>query len=133
MSDAGLRLKALAATCQNLLDAASEDPALAERVLRRLNGDPKLAAHVEMPPGMKRTGRRGPAKLDPFKILADGGEQALMAELAELDLEELRDIVAQFGMDPRRLVMKWKEAQRVREHVVATTAQRSRKGDAFRA
>jgi hypothetical protein len=28
--------------------------------------------------------------------------------------------------------MKWKDVQRVREHVVATTAQRSRKGDAFR-
>ena len=56
-----------------------------------------------------------------------------MAELAYLDLEELRNIVAQFGMDPRRLVMKWKDAQRVREHVVATTIQRSRKGDAFRA
>jgi hypothetical protein len=133
VSNGDLRLKALAATCQNLLDAASEDPVLAERALRRLNADPKLAALVQMPPGMKRTGRRAPAKLDPFKILADSGEQALMAQLAELNLEELRDVVAQFGMDPRRLAMKWKETQRVREHVVATTAQRSRKGDAFRA
>jgi hypothetical protein len=98
-----------------------------------LNADPKLAELVQMPPGMRRTGRRSPAKLDPFKILADSGEQALMTQLAELDLEELRDIVAQFGMDPRRLAMKWKEARRVREHVVTTTAQRSRKGDAFRA
>ena len=56
-----------------------------------------------------------------------------MAQLAELNLEELRDIVAQFGMDPRRLVMKWKDARRVREHIEATTAQRSRKADAFRA
>lgn len=133
MSGGDLRLKALAATCQNLLTAASEDPVLAERALRRLNADPKLADLVQMPPGMKRTGRRAPAKLDPFKIITDSGEQALMADLAELDLEELRDIVAQFGMDPRRLVMKWKDAQRVRGHIVATTAQRSRKGDAFRA
>jgi hypothetical protein len=133
VSSGDLRLKALAATCQNLLAAASEDPVLAERALRRLNADPKLADLVQMPPGMKRTGRRVPAKIDPFKILTDSGEQALMAQLAELDLEELRDIVAQFGMDPRRLVMKWRDAHRVREHIVATTAQRSRKGDAFRA
>ena len=87
-----------------------------------------------MPPGMKRTGRREPAKLDPFKVLADSQhEPDLLARLADLSLEELRDIVAQFGMDPRRLVMKWKDAQRVRKHIVATTAQRSRKGDAFRA
>jgi hypothetical protein len=82
---------------------------------------------------MKRTGRRAPAKLDPFKILADGGEQVLIEQLADLSLEELRDIVAQFGMDPRRLVTKWKDVQRVRDHIVATTIQRSRKGDAFRA
>jgi len=128
-----LRVKALAATCQNILTAASKDPVLAERALRRLNADPKLAALVQMPPGMKRTGRRAPAKLDPFKILADGGEQVLIEQLADLSLEELRDIVAQFGMDPRRLVTKWKDAQRVRDHIVATTIQRSRKGDAFRA
>ena len=133
MSVGDPRLQALVITCQNLLTAASEDPVLAERALRRLNADPKLAGLVEMPPGLKRTGRREPAKLDPFKILADNSEPDLMTRLAGLSLEELRDIVAQFGMDPRRLVMKWKDAQRVREHIVATTAQRSRKGDAFRA
>jgi hypothetical protein len=133
VNDADPRLQSLAVTCQNLLTAASKDPVLAERALRRLNADPKLAGLVEMPPGMKRTGRRAPAKLDPFKILADGSEPGLMARLADLSLEELRNIIAQFGMDPRRLVMKWKDAQRVREHIVATTAQRSRKGDAFRA
>lgn len=133
MNDADLRLEALAVTCQNILTAASKDPVLAERALRRLNADPKLADLVKMPPGMKRTGRRAPAKLDPFKVLADSSEQDLIARLADLSLEELRDIIAQFGMDPRRLVMKWRDARRVREHIVATTAQRSRKGDAFRA
>jgi hypothetical protein len=85
-----------------------------------------------MPPGLKRTGRRAPAKLDPFKILAESGEHALTVRLAELDQEELRDIVAQYGMDPRRLVMKWKDSERLREHIVTTTVQRSRTGDAFR-
>jgi hypothetical protein len=128
-----VRLSALRATFQNLLSAAAADPVLAERALRRLHADPKLAELVQMPPGLKRTGRRAPAQLDPFKILADTGESGLRTRLESLDLEELRDIVAQFGMDPRRLVMKWKDLIRVREHIVVTTAQRSRKGDAFRA
>ena len=130
---ADFRLRALTVTCENLLAAASKDPVLAERALRRLYADPKLADLVQMPPGLKRTGRRAPAKLDPFKILAESGEHALTVKLTDLDPEELRDVVAQFGMDPRRLVMKWKDVQRVREHIVATTVQRSRKGDAFRA
>lgn len=132
MSEDDLRLKALAVTCQNLLTAAAQDPALAERALRRLSADAALADLVQLPPGLKRTGRRAPAKLDPFKVLAESGEETLVSQLAELDLEFLRDIVAQFGMDPCRLVMKWKEPQRVRDHIVATTVQRSRKGDAFR-
>lgn len=127
------RVQALTVTCQNLLAAASHDPVLAERALRRLHADPKLADLVEMPPGLKRTGRRAPAKLDPLKILAESGEDGLTIRLAGLDLEELRDIVAQFGMDPRRLVMRWKDVERVQAHIVATTVQRSRKGDAFRA
>ena len=126
------RVRALNVTCQNILAAASDDPVLAERALRRLRADPKLAGLVVMPPGLKRTGRREPAKLDPFKVLAEGGEHALTVRLAELDPEELRDIVAQYGMDPRRLVMKWKDSERLREHIVFTTVQRSRKGDAFR-
>jgi hypothetical protein len=133
MSDADFRLHALAITYQNIRNAALQDPVLAERALRRLNADPKLAGLVEMPPGLKRTGRRTPARLDPFAVLAESSESQLMACLADLSLEELRDVVAQFGMDPRRLVMKWRDPQRVREHIVATTAQRSRKGDAFRA
>jgi hypothetical protein len=127
------RVKALSVTCEKILAAASEDPVLAERALRRLHADPKLADLVVMPPGLKRTGRRAPAKLDPFKILAESGEHALTARLAELNQEELRDIVAQYGMDPRRLVMRWKDSERLREHIVVTTVQRSRKGDAFRA
>lgn len=132
MTNMDSRLEALSATCQNILSAAMKDPALAERALRRLNADPQLTSLVEMPPGLKRTGRRAPATLDPFALLADRGEEHLTERLADLDLEELRDIVAQFGMDPRRLVMKWKDAQRVRDHIVSTTVQRSRKGDAFR-
>ena len=128
-----LRLAALERTCGRLIAAANEDPELAERALRRLRADPKLADLVEIPPGLKRTGRRAAARLDPFKVLTESDEAGLNLQLSQLDLESLRDIVAQFGMDPRRLVMKWKSPERVREHVTATTVQRARKGDAFRA
>jgi hypothetical protein len=132
MSASDQRLIALTATWERLSAAAARDPALAERALRRLHADPKLAGYVEMPPGLKRTGRRTPAVLDPFKVLAEGGEVTLNRRLESLALEQLRDIVAQFGMDPRRLAMKWKDAERVRKHIADTTAQRARKGDAFR-
>lgn len=41
-------------------------------------------------------------------------------------------MVAHYGMDPRRLVMKWKTTDRVIGHIVETVESRARKGDVFR-
>ena len=69
--------------------------------------------------------------LDPID-LARQGEASLREQLAELDLERLLDIVAQYGMDPAKLVMKWKDKERVIERIVETSIARATKGDAFR-
>ncbi|WP_162527293.1 hypothetical protein [Sphingomonas solaris] len=46
--------------------------------------------------------------------------------------EQLLDIVAEFGMDPGKLVMKWKDRDRVADRIVETAIARATKGDAFR-
>lgn len=79
----------------------------------------------------RKGGRRTPAVLDPVE-LARQGEGALRARLANLELERLRDIVAQFGMDPGKLVMKWKDSNRVIDRIVEVSLARATKGDAFR-
>jgi hypothetical protein len=55
--------------------------------------------------------RRTPAVLDPIDA-ARQGEEALRQRLAALSLEQLKDVVADYGMDPGKLVMKWKTPQR---------------------
>lgn len=40
--------------------------------------------------------------------------------------------VAQFAMDPSKLVMKWKDRDRIAEHIIETSMTRAAKGDAFR-
>lgn len=79
----------------------------------------------------RRGGRRAPALLDPVTSYSKG-ESLLREELELLDLEKLRDIVAEYGMDPGKLVMKWKTKQRVIDHIVETAANRAKKGEAFR-
>jgi hypothetical protein len=79
----------------------------------------------------KRGGRRTPAVLDPVE-LARQGEGILRAKLNTLNLEQLRDVVAQYGMDPGKLVMKWKDINRVIDRIVELALARSTKGDAFR-
>ncbi|WP_299310133.1 hypothetical protein [uncultured Croceicoccus sp.] len=77
-------------------------------------------------------GRRTPAVLDPV-ALARESEASLRAGLAELDHDRLLDVVAEYGMDPGKLVMKWKDDERIVERIVELAIARATKGDAFRA
>jgi hypothetical protein len=117
--------------CKQLVQRAEAEPAtagpLADGVAELLSGEGR---RQRKPP--RRTGRRDAPVLDPFDIYREDPD-ALAGRLAVLDLEQLRDVVAFYGMDPRRLVMKWKTAERVVAHIVETVQTRSRKGDAFRA
>lgn len=75
--------------------------------------------------------RRAPAALDPIQVVRDG-EQTLRSALEKLSLEQLRDIVAEYGMDTGRLVMKWATPERVINRVVEMSVARAHKGNAFR-
>lgn len=75
--------------------------------------------------------RRTPAALDPVEI-APAGEDVLRARLGELSVEQLKDVVADYGMDPGKLVTKWKTADRIIDRIVEISLARSQKGDAFR-
>ena len=75
--------------------------------------------------------RRPPGVVDPV-ALAGQGEEALRVALAPLTIEELKDIVADYGMDQKKLVMKWKKPERVLRHIVEISISRAQKGDAFR-
>jgi hypothetical protein len=80
----------------------------------------------------RKRGRRTPAVLDPVG-LARQGEEVVRKELSLLNLEQLKDVVAEYGMDPGKLVMKWKDPVRIVDRIVELSLARSTKGDAFRA
>ncbi len=69
--------------------------------------------------------------LDPVQLVRSG-EQVLRSNLEKLTLDQLRDIVAEYGMDPSRLVMKWNTPERVIDRIVEISIARAHKGDAFR-
>lgn len=79
----------------------------------------------------KRSGnRRDRAILDPI-LLAEEGK--LSKEVLEpLTDKELKDIIADYGMDPSKLAMKWKDRDRVIKLIIDTSQRRASKGDAFR-
>jgi len=76
--------------------------------------------------------RRPEAAIDPVEV-ARGGEELLRSRLAALSLDQLKDVVAEHGMDSGKLVMKWKSRERVIDRIVQISLSRAQKGDAFRA
>jgi hypothetical protein len=75
--------------------------------------------------------RRPPPVLDPVEV-ARLRENELRTRLARLSIEQLKDIVAESGMDPGKLVIKWKNADQVIDRIVEISMPREQKGDAFR-
>lgn len=106
------------------IEAVLDQPPPAAKVIRSRSDRPKPEEH-------RKGGRRAPAVLDPIEFIQHG-EAALRSKLGELDLERLLDIVAQFGMDPGKLVMKWKDRDRVIDRIVEVSSARATKGDSFR-
>jgi hypothetical protein len=116
---------ALAGLVQTVADEALRTPRFANALSAAALGD---AADVKP----RRTGRRAPGVIDPFAVYGETGESGLRQHLGELDLEQLRDIVAEHGMDHDRLAMKWKDSGRVIDRIVDKVAARAAKGSAFR-
>lgn len=97
---------------QVVADEAARTPRFAKALASAFtvvpSADGELVADVATPktPPRKRATpskriARQPGLFDPFVVLRDSGEEALTAQLAELTLDQLRDIVAEQEIDTR--------------------------------
>lgn len=128
----------LGALVNVIVDEAARNPEFGDRIEAALGMAKPAPSSAAKPStakphdGKRKGGRRASAVLDPID-LARHGEGELREKLAGLDLEKLLDVVAQYGMDPGKLVMKWKDRERVIDRIVEVALGRATKGDAFRA
>ncbi|MFW0874191.1 hypothetical protein [Rhodococcoides corynebacterioides] len=74
---------------------------------------------------------RTPAVLDPFDVFRSDGRDALRSRLAELSLDQLRDVIHQYGMDPDKRAMKWKTVSRLRDRILESTEATRNRDRAF--
>lgn len=119
----------LQALFAEILKEVEANPDFAARLLRAIpNTAPESLAGATT-----RRLRRPPAVIDPFEVYANGGETPLREALGKLDVEQLKDVVAEHGMDQAKLALKWKTPERLIDLIVTSVSARSRKGDAFRA
>ncbi len=118
--------KQLQAVFAELLAEVSRNDELRKRLAAILAG---VADDDKRP--QKRSARRQPGRFDPMAIHREHPED-LSRKLDELTVEELKDIVAENGMDRTKLAMKWKAKDRLIELIVSSVKSRAQKGDAFR-
>jgi hypothetical protein len=90
------------------------------------------APQAAAPKTRARKSRRAPGPWDPFAVYGEVGEAGLRSRLDELELEQLRDIIAEQGMNNDGLAMKWKTRARLVDRIVERVVDRSAKGEAFR-
>ena len=113
-----------------IVDEAEKNEEFAESLSRIFNNE-TLEKKTKDNTGEKRAfNRRDKAVLDPIKLAENGELTADM--LSPLTEKELKDIVADYGMDSSKLAMKWKDKERLIQLILDTSFRRASKGDAFR-
>jgi hypothetical protein len=117
-------------TLNDLVRAIVEETEKNSEFSKRIEEALGLQEKAPKPVGSRATHRRAPAVLDPVE-LARRGEPTLRANLAQLNLEQLKDIVADYGMDPGKLVLKWKTTDRIINRIIEVAIGRAKKGEGF--
>lgn len=112
-------------------DQAERDPDFADRLNKILGTNAAVSKATASGTTPRPRNRRNEAVFDPVSVAREG-EAALRARLAQLSFEQLKDIVADYRMDAKKLVMKWKDPARILNHIVEVSVSRAAKGDAFR-
>ena len=111
-----------------LVDEAEKNEEFASALSHIFSGD--AMEQKSNPKEKRKSNRRDKAILDPIKLAEEG--QLSTEQLSTLSEKELKDIIADYGMDPSKLAMKWKNKNRLIQLIIDTSFRRASKGDAFR-
>ncbi len=90
-------------------DTASRLARIFEAIVAEVRRNPTLAVQVEAllaPEKSPEPPPRARAVLDPFDIYEKGWEAMLRERLAALDVEKLKDVIAQYELDPSGRAME---------------------------
>ena len=114
-----------------VIDEAESNEEFAKKIIAALYEDVEIGVLKTELNTKRGTNRRDPAVLDPVQMVMDG-DDSLKERLEGLTNKELKDIIADYGMDSSKLAMKWKDKERLINLILDAATRRASKGDAFR-
>lgn len=118
-----------------LADRAERDAALAGGIYAALQ-DAGLLVATPTPGAMRARAPRATATEsqpapDPFRVLREGGDEALRGWLATLPLATLRQIVRAHRLDPARISARWQDTARLAGLIEEQVRARYHRGASF--
>jgi hypothetical protein len=121
---------------RELADRAERDPAFGQQIAEAMRASGLLDAKAKPPATRKKASAKRQSATsaelpDPFQVLRQHGEDGLRAQLAQLDLAALRQIVRAHRLDPARISARWTAADRVIALIVEQVRARANHGRAF--
>ncbi len=73
----------------------------------------------------------GTEGFDPFKIYYEKGGVGLMASLQDMEINTLKSILSEYGLDPARTYTRWRKHERLSSLIVERVKALSTKGNVF--
>ena len=90
-----------------------------------------VEAKAKTKPAAAKTTRRDPAVLNPVKLITEDAA-ALEARLLSLEEKELKDIIAEFALDPARQASRLRKKEKLVAFIMERARQWATKGDVFK-
>lgn len=89
-------------------------------------------AALSLPPANPPKRRRRPSPLDPYAVAASDGVDRLRDQLQRFNIEELKDVIAEYGMNYDGRAMGWRDRSRFVDRIIEKANFGATQGNAFR-
>jgi hypothetical protein len=88
-------------------------------------------AAPKQPRGKTKIESSLPEGFDPFHIYYEQGKLGLLASLQGLDINTLKAVLSEYGLDPARTYARWRKRERLTDLIVERVKALSNKGKVF--
>ena len=117
-------ITALHSVLDAVVDEAENNEDFASKLERAFTGNSSSIIKKE------RVRRRQKPVLNPLDMIED--MNALDAKLHALSVDQLKDIISAYSMDPSRRALQWRKPERLIALILDVSQKRLAKGNAFR-